>query len=163
MTPIDVLFLCETNAATSVMAEAILNARADLQIRAFSAGRAPAARLLPEAIAALSARAIPTDGLQPKSCSIFAFPGAPRPNLIVDLATVTWTNPDFLQISGGAVLRWPLRDPALIAGPRERRTVADAVLGVLLARIEDELIGRRLGARTAFETRGSRPGALVVA
>lgn len=144
MTPIDVLFLCETNAATSAMAEAILNAKADLRIRAFSAGRDPAARLLPEAVAALAARAIPTDGLEPKSCSIFAFPGAPRPDLIVDLATVTWTNPEFVQLSGGAILRWPLRDPALIAHPRERRTVAEAVLDVLVNRIDEELVGRRL-------------------
>lgn len=140
MKPIDILFLCETNAATSLMAEALVNHRNDLRVRAFSAGRAPGAALLPEARMALAAAAVPTDGLEPKSWSIFALPGCPRPDVLVDLATVTWTSPEVKQLCDGPVIRWPLRDAALVEARRERRSVADAVFQALRARIEADLM-----------------------
>jgi arsenate reductase len=145
MKPIDVLFLCETNAATSLMAEAIVNHRNGLRFRAFSAGRNPAAAILAETIAVLGARAIPTDSLEPKSWSIFTLPGAPQPDLVIDLATVTWTDGDLPMLSGARTLRWPLRDPALVENRRERRPVAEAVLDALIGRIDDELT-RRIAA-----------------
>lgn len=140
MKPIDVLFLCETNAATSLMAEALVNHRNDLRIRAFSAGRAPAAAMLGEARQQLTAAAIPTDGLEPKAWSIFTFAGAPRPDLIVDLATVTWTLPELRDLADGPVLRWPLRDAALVEMRRERKSVAEAVFRALRTRIETDLM-----------------------
>ena len=88
MQVVDVLFLCETNSATSLMAEALLNQRGDRFVRAFSAGSRPAAAMLPEARATLSQRAIPTDGLEPKSWTMFGMPGGVRPHLVVDLATL---------------------------------------------------------------------------
>lgn len=140
MKPIDVLFLCETNAATSLMAEAIVNHRGDARVRAFSAGRSPAPALLPEAQAVLTARAIATEGLEPKAWPIFALPGARRPDLVVDLATVTWTAPELKQLAERAVIRWPLRDASLVENRRERRLVAQAVFDALESRILDELV-----------------------
>jgi arsenate reductase len=140
MKPIDVLFLCETNAAVSLIAEAIVNHRNDPRLRAFSAGRTPATRMLDEAAQALRAAALSADGLEPKSLAIFTLPGARRPDLVVDLATVTWTDPDLQAMT--EILRWPLRDPALAENRRERRQLADAVLDVLAARIEGEILGR---------------------
>lgn len=140
MKPIDVLFLCETNAATSLMAEAVINGRNDHRIRAFSAGRTPGLRLLDEAREALRRRAISTDGLEPKAWTIFSLPGAPRPDLVIDLATVTWTSPDVRSLVEGPVIRWPLRDAALVDSRRERRAVAEAVFEALATRIQDELM-----------------------
>lgn len=140
MKPIDVLFLCETNAATSLMAEAVVNHRNDLRIRAFSAGRTPGGRLLDEARDALRARAIATEGLEPKAWTIFSLPGAPRADLVIDLATVTWTSPEVRSLANGPVMRWPLRDAALVDSRRERRAVAEAVFEALTARIQDELM-----------------------
>lgn len=142
MKPIDVLFLCETNAATSLMAEALVNSRGDPRVRAFSAGRSPAARMAAEAREALEARGISADALEPKSWSIFAFPGARRPDLIVDLATVSWTNPEVADLAGGALVRWPLGDPALFARRTDRRATAKAVLKALIERIERDLAAR---------------------
>jgi arsenate reductase len=141
MKPIDVLFLCETNAAASLMAEALVNQRANAQFRAFSAGRAPAPSMLAEARRVLEAEGIPVDSLEPKAWSIFALPGARRPDLIVDLATVSWTTPELVEIAEGAVLRWPLRDPAL-QRPMERLAVTRAVFEQLAARIETRLLSR---------------------
>jgi arsenate reductase len=142
MKPIDVLFLCETNAAASLMAEALVNHRASAQFRAFSAGRVPARSLLAEARRVLEAEAIPVDALEPKAWSIFALPGGRRPDLIVDLATVSWTTPELVEIAGGAVLRWPLRDPALQERPMERFAVAREVFAQLASRIESRLLTR---------------------
>jgi arsenate reductase len=142
MKPIDVLFLCETNAAVSLMAEAVVNHRGDPRIRAFSAGRTPADAMLPEARAALAAAALPADGLVPKSWAIFTLPGARRPDLVVDLATVTWTDPDLQKLTDAAILRWPLRDPALAESRRERRHLAEQVRDVLMSRIDGEILGR---------------------
>ncbi|WP_181700570.1 arsenate reductase ArsC [Chthonobacter albigriseus] len=140
MKPIDVLFLCETNAATSLMAEAIVNHRNDTRIRAFSAGRAPTGVILPEARAVLAASAIPAEGLEPKPWTIFALQGAPRADIVVDLATVTWTAPEVKQLADSPVIRWPLRDASLIESARERRLVAEAVFDALESRIGRDLL-----------------------
>ena len=98
--------------------------------------------MLPEARATLSQRAIPTDGLEPKSWTMFGMPGGVRPHLVVDLATVTWTDPESAKLAEYATLRWPLRDPALVERRAERRTVTEAVFGALTDRIQSELTRR---------------------
>jgi arsenate reductase (thioredoxin) len=160
MKPIDVLFLCETNAATSLIAEALVNHRDDPRFRAFSAGRMPARTVLPEAREALVARGIDAEALAPKPWSIFALPGARRPDLVVDLAAVTWTLTDttgFVEdadihrgwrLSKGLV-HWPLRDPSLIAGRAERRAVAEKVLENLEDRLTEQLFASNVLGREA--------------
>jgi arsenate reductase len=98
--------------------------------------------MLAEARKVLVVEGIPVDALQPKSWSIFALPGARRPDLIVDLATVSWTTPELVDIAGRAVLRWPLRDPALHERPLERLAIARTVFAQLAARIESRLLSR---------------------
>jgi len=154
MQSFDVLFLCETNAAVSLMAEALVNHRADPRIRAFSAGRNPAPRMLEEARAALAAAAVPADGLEPKAWTIFSLPGARRPDVVVDLATVTWTGPGVSAFPDVPVLRWPLRDPALATDRRERRGLAEVVRDALSGRIADELAARLLAPVRPSRTPG---------
>jgi arsenate reductase (thioredoxin) len=150
MKPIDVLFLCETNAATSLIAEALVNHRDDPRLRAFSAGRTPARNVLAEAREALLSRGIDADALAPKPWSIFALPGARRPDLVVDLAAVTWTLSGTTGLVDGpgvnrgwrwskGLIHWPLRDPSHIAGRAERRAVAEKVLENLEVRINEQL------------------------
>lgn len=142
MQVVDVLFLCETNSATSLMAEALLNKRGDSRVRAFSAGSRPATAMLAEARMALSQRAISTAGLEPKSWTFFSLPGGIRPHIVVDLATVTWTEPECAKLAEYVTLRWPLRDPALVERRADRRAVTEAVLGALSDRIQSELMRR---------------------
>ncbi len=142
MKPIDVLFLCESNAALSLIAEALVNDREDPRLRAFSAGRAPAGQMLPEAREALAAFSLSSDGLEPKAWTIFALPGSRRPDVVVDLATVSWTDPRVADLADAPILRWPLRDPALARTRRERRDLADLVVRELGARIGDDLLAR---------------------
>lgn len=154
MQTVDVLFLCETNAATSLMAEALLNQRGDTRVRAFSAGSRPATAMLVEAKQVLAQRAVATDGLEPKSWTIFALPGGLRPHIVVDLATVTWTEPDCARLAEYATLRWPLRDPALVERKADRRLVAETVANSLAPRIAGELMRRIEGVRQAMNGEG---------
>ncbi len=142
MKPIDVLFLCETNAATSLMAEALVNSRGDIRLQAFSAGRMPAERMVEEAREVLSARGISTDALEPKSWSIFSLPGARRPDLVVDLGTVCWTQPELAALSDEAPIMWPFEDPALVGRPAARRKMVASVLETLARRVDRELYAR---------------------
>ena len=74
--------------------------------------------------------------------TIFSLPGARRPDVVVDLATVTWTAPGVSAFADVPVLRWPLRDPALASDRRERRGLAEVVRDALSGRIADELVTR---------------------
>jgi arsenate reductase len=152
MKPIDVLFLCETNGATSLIAEALVNHRADPGWRAFSAGLDPAGAAVPEALAALAARGIPAEGLQPKAWTVFAFPGAPRPDLVIDLAAVSWTRPEIADL-GAPVARWPMRDPSTAEDPAERAAIVEEVVAQLTLRLARDLYPRaRLAPAAAHGT-----------
>lgn len=61
-----VLFLCSANSARSIMAEAIMRQFVGADIEVFSAGTQPS-RVEPEALAALSALNVDTEGLHSKS------------------------------------------------------------------------------------------------
>jgi arsenate reductase len=63
-----VLFLCRTNTALSIMAEAVLRHSARERVRAVSAGEFPAAQVHPYALECLRARRIGTTGLRSKGC-----------------------------------------------------------------------------------------------
>lgn len=142
MKPIDVLFLCETNAATSLMAEALVNGRGDARIQAYSAGRNPADRMVDEARRVLAKRGLPTDALAPKSWSLFALPGARRPDIVVDLAAGLYTPAALDTLQVGETVNWPLDDPSLLDTARRRLAAAEAVLQSLIARIDRDLLSR---------------------
>lgn len=161
MQSIDVLFLCESNAALSLIAEALVHRRGDPRVRAFSAGRVPAGCILEEARAALAAAAIPADGLEPKTWTIFALPGARRPDVVIDLATVTWTDPRIGELATGPILRWPLSDPALADGRRTRRGLAAAAIAALSTRIDGDLFARLAAPRAAAAPGHRMPLALA--
>jgi arsenate reductase len=80
-----VLFVCEDNAASSIMAEAILRASGGRRFRACSAGFAPAARLAPELLEFLGARHLPLGGLHPKSWGEFVAPAAVCLDFVITL------------------------------------------------------------------------------
>lgn len=85
--PTHVLFICNSNAARSVMAEALLNELGPDRFRAFSAGSRPTAdgAIDPRTAQALQEAGLPTEGLRSKSWSEFAATGAPHMDLIVTL------------------------------------------------------------------------------
>jgi arsenate reductase len=73
----NVLFLCTSNSARSIMAESILNKDGAGHFRAFSAGSHPKAVVNPFAFKVLESYDYPIDNLRSKSWDEFAEPGAP--------------------------------------------------------------------------------------
>jgi arsenate reductase len=80
------LFVCDDNAAASVMAEAILRAAGGQRFRAFSAGYTPVPQLAPELLEFLAARRLPLTGLYPKSWAQFAAPSGPRLDFVITVS-----------------------------------------------------------------------------
>ncbi|MBH0238689.1 arsenate-mycothiol transferase ArsC [Methylobrevis albus] len=142
MKPVAVLFLCETNAAASLIAESYLNARGLGALRAFSAGRVPAAAMLDEARETLAARGLAHAGLGPKDVSIFTLPGAPPVDLVVDL--VPEDGVASVVVPGVPRLRWPMAEVSRVPKPL-RRQLCEALLDALAVRIECDLA--RFGTR----------------
>jgi arsenate reductase len=75
--PSNVLFLCRTNGARSIVAEALTNYFSAGTMRAFSAGIEPM-RIIPAAVfKVLKDRRVPVAGLRPKQVEAFSRPDAP--------------------------------------------------------------------------------------
>ena len=74
----NVLFICTSNSARSIMAEALLNDMGQGRFHAFSAGTIPRGEPHPRALALLERAGFATDGLQSKHLSVFEGPEAPQ-------------------------------------------------------------------------------------
>jgi protein-tyrosine-phosphatase len=79
----DVLFLCVGNSARSILAEALLNSRAEGRLRAYSAGSDPKGEVHPQALEVLRTCGIPVAGLRSKSWDEFATETAPHMDMVI--------------------------------------------------------------------------------
>ena len=79
----NVLFLCTSNSARSILAEAILNEVGKGRFRAFSAGSQPAGQVNPIALELLQRNRISIEGLRSKDWNEFAGPDAPHLDFVV--------------------------------------------------------------------------------
>jgi len=132
-----VLFLCRTNAAVSIMAEALLRHLVQGRVRAASAGATAAASVNPMALECLRAHGIPTDELFCKPWgAFFGYYGPPVRVLI------TLCDPDIYAAKAHwdqAAVRtvkahWPTPDPEGAVGTDLRRAFEE-VFDTLEARI----------------------------
>jgi protein-tyrosine-phosphatase len=110
--PIHVLFLCNSNAARSLIAESLLKQLGRERFAAYSAGSAPTpgGQSDPRTIEVLRSAGLSTDGLRSKSWDEFGGASAPHMDLIVTLcdeaagetcpvwpghpASAHWSHPD---------------------------------------------------------------------
>jgi arsenate reductase len=107
---LNVLFVCQSNSARSIMAEALLHRFGDGRFRAFSAGIEPETELHPRAAEVLRSSGLAIANLKPKSMSEFAIPSAPRMDFVISMG------PDLspsLRALPGSPLRaqWGISDP----------------------------------------------------
>jgi arsenate reductase (thioredoxin) len=112
-----VLFLCRSNTALSIMAEAILRHLAQERVRAASAGDSPCAHVDPYALECLRAHGIATEGLRSKGCG--AFFGAYRTPVRflitlseVDGASAIWDRDTIRPMKA----HWGMPDPTAVVG-----------------------------------------------
>lgn len=140
-----VLFLCRTNAARSIVAEALLNALGADRFAAYSAALAPAGRVDARALRVLMECEVPIGGLRSKSWQEFATSTAPRIDLVVslcrDLTPQRW--PD---LPGRPVrAHWHMPDPEVVRGSAQWDAMRDTVrrarhrLDILLSTPHDVL------------------------
>lgn len=134
---VNVLFLCTHNSARSIIAEAVLNAIGAGRFNAYSAGAAPAARVMPEVIDLLGSFGRSGALLRSKSWDEFTGAAAPRMDVVVTLCDVLDGRvcPEF----GSRVITtaWPFPDPAKFTGSNvERATYVRALYGMIRRRLE---------------------------
>jgi protein-tyrosine-phosphatase len=122
----NVLFLCYSNSARSILAEAILGQIGEGRFRAFSAGSHPAAEVDPYTLDLLATLGLPTDGLRAKPWDEFAVPGS----VVLDFVFTVCDD-----VAGEVCPEWPsqpktahwgIPDPAKATGTEAERRLAYA-------------------------------------
>lgn len=97
-TPYNVLFICNTNAGRSLIAEAILKREGDGRFNAYSAGVNPAEHPDPYALETLVAEGFHITGLHPKPISDFSGPNGPELDFVFTLCD---------ESAGETLPEWP--------------------------------------------------------
>ena len=81
----NVLFICTSNSARSILAEALLNAMGNIKFHAYSAGSNPSGIVSPLAVNLLKTNGIDTTGLRSTSWNEFSEAGAPELDFVFTL------------------------------------------------------------------------------
>ena len=128
---IRILFVCTGNSCRSQLAEGWANRLGEGRVAAFSAGVAPAARVMPEAIEAMREVGVDVSAQYPKHVDAFA---GERFDFVITLCD---NARESCPLFPGAArrLHWPVADPygRGIAAYREAREEILARLAALLA------------------------------
>lgn len=120
----NVLFLCNRNAARSLIAESVLNKDGDGQFRAFSAGSHPAAKVDPMTLEILAGHHYPTQGLHPKSWDEFATPEAPAMDFIFTVCDDAAGEEAPVWPGQPVSAHWAIPDPLAVQGSDMDRRLA---------------------------------------
>lgn len=120
----NVLFLCTTNSARSIIAEAIINQTGLWTVPRLQRGSQPSGRVNPLALELLERHRFSVKGLRSKSWAEFTTPDAPHMDFVITLCD---------QVRGEVCPEWPgnpitahwgIPDPALVTGTQEERMAA---------------------------------------
>lgn len=124
----NVLFLCTSNSARSVMAEAILNHKGNGIFTAYSAGSHPSGTVRSEALRQLELAGLSTSGLRSKSWDEFAEPDTPRMNFVFTVCDHAANEVCPIWPGQPMTAHWGVADPAAVKGTPEEiaRAFGDA-------------------------------------
>lgn len=154
----NILVLCKTNAARSIMVETCINAAAAGSWQAFSAGSHPESQFNAYTLMALRERGFMLDvDRQPQSWNAFCGENAPRFDVVLTVCEdVSWEK---LPAWPGAprLLHWALPDPTLGAStPTERADMFRAVLDLVEMKVADFLADERDEVVPAIQANDNR-------
>ena len=137
----DVLFLCTGNSARSILAEALLNARAEGRLTAHSAGSHPKGEVHPLALAVLETCGIPTTGLASKSWEVYSADAAPHMDVVITVCDQAAAEACPLWPGAPVSAHWGLPDPAAAVGSEQERLATFAATFTALEKRIDLLLG----------------------
>jgi len=114
--PVNVLFVCTTNASLSIMAQAMLNKIGRGRFQAFSAGVHPGGGVNEHALETLKQTGYDIVDLHTKSWNDFAAPLAPRLDVVVSLDDAARDERHPIWFSNPVHVHWGFADPAEVLG-----------------------------------------------
>lgn len=109
---LNVLFLCNDNAARSLYAESLLNRLGRTKFQAFSAGMQPRGEIYPSVVAELERNNFDPAGLRSKGVDEFLGPDAPRMDFVFTLSDSVGAGPVPELPGAPMTAHWGVRDPA---------------------------------------------------
>lgn len=150
----NVLFLCTGNSARSVLAEALLNAKGQGRVQAYSAGSHPKGELHPLALAVLRTCDITTAGLRSKSWDEFAGEAAPHMDVVITVCDQAAAEVCPLWPGAPVKVHWGLPDPAAARGSEAERLAAFAAVFNSIEKRVELLLNLPLEHLSAEELQG---------
>ena len=124
--PYNVLFLCTSNSARSIMAEAIMNRVASGKFKAYSAGSHPKGEIHPSTMNLLNRLEFDTSGFRSKSWDEFARPDAPEFDFVFTVCDNAAKEECRYWPGQPMTAHWPVPDPAACEGDEAQRALAFA-------------------------------------
>ena len=152
----NVLFLCTSNSARSILAEAILNEVGKGRFRAFSAGSQPAGQVNPIALELLQRNRISTEGLRSKDWNEFSAPDAPPLDFVFTVCDKAAGEACPVWPGQPMTAHWGVEDPVATVGSPDdvQRAFSQAFMllhrrislftSLPLARLEGQALKREL-------------------
>jgi arsenate reductase len=150
----DVLFLCVGNSAHSILAEALLNSRAEGRLRAYSAGSQPVGEVHPLTLEVLKTCGIAAASLRSKSWDEFAMETAPHMDLVITVCDPAAVEACPLWPGAPLTVHWGLPDPAEVEGSDTERLAAFARTFTELEKRIELMLGLPLEYLSADELAG---------
>lgn len=133
----NILILCTGNSCRSILAEALINAKAMGRFKAFSAGSKPAGRVNPNALAVLRDKGLSADSFRSKSWDEFAAPGAPAMDYVITVCGSAAGEACPVWIGAPMSAHWGIADPADATGsPEDIRAAFEEAYRLLELRID---------------------------
>ncbi len=120
----NVLFLCTSNSARSILAESIMNKDGNGRFRAFSAGSQPKGNVNPYALSVLNSFGYPADGMRSKSWEEFTAPDAPAMDFVFTVCDNAAGESCPVWLGQPMTAHWGIEDPAAVEGTDFQKAAA---------------------------------------
>jgi arsenate reductase (thioredoxin) len=165
----NILFLCSSNSARSIMAEVVVNRAGHGQFRGFSAGSCPKGQIHPYTLDLLRMLTYPVEGLRSKSWSEFAKADAPKFDFVFTVCDQAASEACPVWPGQPMTAHWGVPDPAAATGTEAeiRLAFADALrmltnrinifVGLPLRSLDQFALQKRLDAIGKIRDAGENP------